>query len=486
MKKAAVAGAGIAGIASAIRLAAQNYHVDIFEAQDAPGGKISEIHRQGFRFDTGPSLFTLPELVDELFTILGENPREFVTYEKLTNVTRYFFDDGTLINAGSTPQEFADEIEHATREHGSTVLQYLKDAAKLYSLTANTFIFSPFNLKTLRSEEASTIMRNIGTLDAFRSLHQANRFFFSDERLIKLFDRYATYNGSNPYKTPATLKMISHLEHNTGAYFPNEGMYALIKGLKAVAEKHGVNFHFNTPVNGFTIKNKAVSSIQVNGETYSYDVYLSDIDIYALYKRHIQSVRTPLSLTMQELSSSAMIFYWGINRTSPELDLHNILFASDYHREFHALFKAHEITDDPTVYIFISKKVVDTDAPEGCENWYVMINAPADYGQDWDSLRDKARETILRKVHATLDYDIRPDILFEEVSDPPEIAGRTGSYRGALYGPSSNSRFSAFIRHGNSKKSVKNMYFAGGSVHPGGGIPLCLASAKIATDEIKQ
>ena len=181
----------------------------------------------------------------------------------------------------------------------------------------------------------------------------------------------------------------------------------------------------------------------------------------------------------QERSSSAVIFYWGIRGQFPELDLHNILFSADYRQEFEHLFEKKTLFNDPTVYLNITSKELPTDAPPGCENWFVMINAPGDYGQDWDALVAQARENILAKVSRHLGTDLAPLIESEDVLTPPLIEQRTSSYRGALYGAASNSKFAAFLRHPNFSNKIKHLYCCGGSVHPGGGIPLCLLSAKI-------
>lgn len=483
MKTAAVTGAGIGGIASAIRLAAKGFRVDVYEAHDKPGGKIAEFYQQGFRFDTGPSLFTMPRLVEELFELMGEKPEDWFRYSRLNNVTRYFFEDGTQINAYADPGQLAEEVEAKTGDKAEQIRKYLKQAAELYGITANVFIFNPFRFKTFVGKDGRSAGLKLHKLDAFRSLHQVNAGFFTDKRLVQLFDRYATYNGSNPYKTPGTLKIISHLEHNMGAFFPEKGMYAIVSALISLAKRHGVRFYFNTRVARFNIKKRRVQSMVVEGKELSYDIYVSNIDIFRLYNQHLEDFKLPKKLAIQELSTSAMIFYWGMRHNYDALDLHNILFARVYQTEFNALFTKHTIPEDPTVYIFISSRQVAGDAPEGRENWYVMINAPADYGQNWEQLREKARDAIIHKIYRMLGYDIRQDIIFERVSDPQEIASRTGAYRGALYGNSSNSRFSAFLRHGNTSRAIKNMYFTGGSVHPGGGIPLCLASAKIAVNE---
>jgi phytoene dehydrogenase-like protein len=208
------------------------------------------------------------------------------------------------------------------------------------------------------------------------------------------------------------------------------------------------------------------------------------MDIYPTYKKLLPNSRHPEKTLKQERSSSALIFYWGIRETFPELDLHNIFFSDDYQKEFKTIFEEKQITDDPTIYINITSKDVPTDAPKGSENWFVMINAPGDYGQDWESLKIKARAVILKKLSAILKQPIESLIATEYVLDPVGIETNTSSYRGALYGAASNSRFAAFLRHPNFTRQISNLYFCGGSVHPGGGIPLCLLSARIVADMI--
>ncbi len=208
------------------------------------------------------------------------------------------------------------------------------------------------------------------------------------------------------------------------------------------------------------------------------------MDIYPTYKKLLPELKHPEKTLQQERSSSALIFYWGIRETFPELDLHNIFFSDDYRQEFKTIFEERQITDDPTIYINITSKDIPSDAPKGHENWFVMINAPGDYGQDWASLKEKARAVILKKLSDILKKPIEPLIATEYILDPVGIEANTSSYRGALYGAASNSRFAAFLRHPNFSRQIDNVYFCGGSVHPGGGIPLCLLSAKIVADMI--
>ena len=185
-------------------------------------------------------------------------------------------------------------------------------------------------------------------------------------------------------------------------------------------------------------------------------------------------------------SSSALIFYWGIKQEFPELDLHNIFFSNDYAGEFKAIFEEKSLMDDPTVYVNITSKLSKADAPAGCENWFVMINVPCNDGQDWDDLIAKARVHIISKLNRLLDCDIESLIEEEAILEPRTIESKTSSYKGALYGTSSNSRMAAFFRHPNFSRKIKDLYFCGGSVHPGGGIPLALSSAKIVGDLIAE
>ncbi len=484
-KTAIVIGAGIAGIASAVRLARKGYQVTVFEKNSYPGGKISELHDGGFRFDTGPSLFTLPDLVDELFTLCGKDPRDYFSYSGLDNSCRYFWHDGTVVDAYTDRDRFAAELNAKCGEPVSHTIGFLEKCRELYELTANVFIFSPFSsFDNFMTEDSKRVAKNFRKLDAFSTMHGVIRKHFTDERVRQLFGRYATYNGSNPYKAPGTLNVIPHLEHNTGAWFPDKGMYSIVTALMKLAEEEGVEFNFDNYVRLVLADGKRIAGVTAGEYYYKADVVVSDSDIVPLYRKLLKE-RVPLWYSAGDRSTSALIFYWGIEGVFPQFDLHNIFFSGDYPAEFRALSKG-TISDDPTVYLFISSKKVDSDAPQGCENWFVMINVPENRGQDWDGMISRARENIIGRLKRETGRDIGSLIKTERILDPRLIEERTVSYRGSLYGSSSNSKLSAFRRHPNHRNRYANLFFTGGSVHPGGGIPLCLASAKIVAGIIPE
>jgi phytoene desaturase len=429
----------------------------------------------------------MPQLVDELFSLCGKKPSAYFEYIRLPVVCQYFYEDGTSITAYSQPEKFAKEIEQKTGEPGSKVLSFLQDSQTKYELTAEVFLHrSLHKASTYFNSHAWKGYTNFTRLDVFRTMHQANKTRFNDKRVVQLFNRYATYNGSDPYQTPATMNIIPHLEYNLGAYFPRKGMHSITQSLVQLARELGVTFHYNSPVQEIVTEGQKVRGVKVKDKIYQAHIVVSNMDVVNTYKKLLPTVAQPKKILNQPKSSSALIFYWGIQKQFPQLDMHNIFFSQEYEQEFNHIFRQQTIYQDPTVYVNITSKHKKDDAPEGCENWFVMINVPNNCGQDWNTLTTQARQYILAKLSRLLQTDIEPLIACESILDPKTIENRTSSSQGALYGNSSNNRYAAFLRHANFSSQIQNLYFCGGSVHPGGGIPLCLLSAKIATDLVEQ
>jgi phytoene dehydrogenase-like protein len=227
-----------------------------------------------------------------------------------------------------------------------------------------------------------------------------------------------------------------------------------------------------------------VTGLRTDQDIYDFGVVVSNMDVVPTYRKLLPLQPAPERTLGQPRSSSALIFYWGIAHEFAELDLHNIFFSADYKREFDAIFQQKTVADDVTVYVNITSKKTPTDAPAGHENWFVMVNVPHDEGQDWAALTAKTRSIVLAKLSRTLSIDLERLIKAEKTWTPPGIAADTSSFGGALYGSSSNNALAAFLRHPNFSGRLHGLYFCGGSVHPGGGIPLCLLSAKIVAELI--
>ena len=485
MKKVIVIGSGIAGLAVSIRLALKGYNVQVFEQNSYPGGKLSSFSIKDYRFDAGPSLFTMPHLVTELFKLAGEDVKNYFEFSKKEIACNYFWQDGTSFKAYGERKKFLKEVEEIFNEPQYNVDQYLKKAKKKYDLTSSLFLEQSLHkLKTFISLDTLKALFQLKTFELQKSLHQANTQSFSSPHLIQLFDRYATYNGSDPYQTSGIMTLIQHLESAFGTFVPKKGMVSITESLFGLAKRLGVKFSFGTGVKEIKLKLGVVSGIKTKSDSFSSDYVISNMDVFHTYKKLLPNEIPPINRLKQERSSSAVIFYWGIKQSFPDLDLHNIFFSKNYKKEFQAIFKDKTVSEDPTIYINITSKEVVGDAPKGCENWFVMINTPADHGQDWTQIVNRLRSHIISNISKRLNVDLKNLIECEQVLTPPDIESKTQSYMGALYGASSNDSIAAFLRHPNFSNRIKNLYFCGGSVHPGGGIPLCLLSAKIVDELI--
>nr|MCU0451344.1 phytoene desaturase family protein [Bernardetiaceae bacterium] len=420
--------------------------------------------------------------------LAGREPEAHFQYQQLQAITHYFYEDGTRLTAYADLERYAQEITAKLGVEAAPLRRFLHRSAEKYALTEQIFLQSSLhrwqsylNWPTLRA------IFNLPKLDLFSTMNTVNERSLPHPKLVQLFNRYATYNGSDPYQTPATLNIIPHLEHGIGAFFPRGGMHAITRSLFSLAQELGATFHLGQRVDQIEVATNGrarVAGVRVDGQFCPAQLVVSNMDVVNTYRHLLPQAQQPAKILDQPKSSSALIFYWGVARTFPELDLHNIFFSQNYREEFATIFQKRGIYHDPTVYVNITSKYEPGDAPPGAENWFVMINVPNNQGQNWDELIAQARQAIVAKLSRLLQTDLAPLIAAEAVLDPRSIEAKTSSSQGALYGNSSNNRYAAFLRHANFSTQIKNLYFCGGSVHPGGGIPLSLLSAKIVGDEV--
>jgi len=485
-KHIVIIGSGVAGLAAAVRLGASGHKVTVVEANNYVGGKLTAQQIGRYRFDMGPSVFTLPHLIEELTKISKQTDIKF-EYLSLDKICNYFYEDGTTLTAYTNKEKFATEVQNKLGETKESVYEQLKYSATAYDLIGELFMEQSLHkLSNFLNLKTAKAVLNIGKLQMSKTMNEANQARFKNPKTIQLFNRFATYNGSNPYQAPALINIISHLEHNIGAFAPKGGMHDITMHLYNLSLKLGVTYKMNTRVEQVKIENDVAKGVITNDGEISADIIVSDVDIKYLYTKLVDKKYYRKKILEQEKSLSALIFYWGIKKEFKELGLHNILFSENPNEEFKCVFGEKKPYHDPSTYINITSKVTPTDAPEGCENWFVMINVPHNTSEEPIKYVQEMRKNIIAKINRVLKTDIEQYIEVEDVLDPYLIQQRTSSVGGSLYGNSSNNKYAAFLRHANNSSQIKNMYFCGGSVHPGGGIPLGLLSAKIVSEMIAE
>ena len=283
------------------------------------------------------------------------------------------------------------------------------------------------------------------------------------------------------------MQLLPHVEQGIGAFIPDKGMYDITLQLFELAKRQGVEFIFNSKVEEIMVEEKRAAGIRYNGnQIEKANVVVSNMDVYPTYKKLLPKEREPRVILNQEKSSSALIFYWGLkDYVNKSLSIHNIFFASNYVEEFQNIFEFEALANDLTIYVHITSHHIQTDAPENGENWFVMVNAPNNKGQNWNEIVERTRKNIIQKLESMLGEKIGDKICCEHVWTPRGIEEDTSSHLGALYGNASNSASAAFLRHANNSTKIKDLYFVGGSVHPGGGVPLAILSAKTMSDLIR-
>lgn len=485
-RRVAVVGAGFGGLSAAVRLAAAGWKVDVYDRLGYPGGKAGTLVADGFRFDTGPSLITLPDVYAELFAAGGRRLEDFLEFVPLAPICRYFWDDGMGFDAFPGGERFADEALRILGEPRRNCLDFLEYSAKIHELTAELFLHrSLHDWRTYFSKRFIASLLQMGKIDAFSTMDESIRRMISHPRLVQLFDRYATYNGSDPFQTPATLNIIPHVEYALGGYASRTGIHAIPRAVAELAESIGVAFHWETNVESIlTDRGRRVRGVRVEGENRDCDAVVSNVDVTDMYERLLEDTDAPLYRRYRRLepSSSGLVFFWGMARKFPELTVNNIFFSSDYRREFQTIFGDRKVPDEPTIYVNITSKVSSADAPADGENWFVLLNVPYVDGQRWDDEAARARETVIARLSGILGTTVEDGISCERVMTPVDIETDTGSHRGSLYGIASNARMSAFLRHPNRVKRYPGLYVCGGSAHPGGGMPLSILSGKIASE----
>jgi len=486
-KPVAVIGGGLAGLSGAIHLARAGWDVDLFEQTGRLGGKMNETQQQGFRFDTGPSLLTMPFVIDELFSSAGFQRQELLTLAPIQPMCRYFFPDGSRLDADRDRAKMDRAVVQLSPADRGQFDRFMAYGRTIYEATAEVFLFTPIHewKKLVRKRHLPTLLK-LPSIDAWRTVHGGVKRFFHDERLVQLFDRYATYNGSNPYQAPATLNIIPYVEYGLGGFYIKGGMYRLVEALEQVARTLGVRIHLDQPVDEILSHKRQVSGVRVNGELVRTDRVLCNADVVTAFNRLLPGfARERRKLNRLEPSLSGMVFLWGVQQRHAQLVHHNIFFSADYHREFEQIFREKRAPDDPTVYVAITSRFDSGDAPAGAENWFVLVNMPYHCPGAVEPNVDSVRRSVLEKLQRN-GLDLSGRISCETVITPADLEQRYGGNCGSIYGISSNSRSMAFRRPANRSRAVRGLYFAGGACHPGGGIPLVLLSGKMAADLISE
>ena len=461
-KTALVLGGGFAGLSAAIHLALAGREVTLLEQAPSLGGKAGEHREHGYRFDTGPSVFTLPHVVEELFRAAGENlPFELRPLEPLC---RYLYPSGRVWDVH---QDVDKTTAQLSKQEADAYRALLQVARELFEASAPVFVYgqspSPLGMMRygLRHGLAARPFKTLENLiDASKPSSDLKRFFL----------RFATYFGADPYRAPAVLHNIAWAELGLGVSYPVGGIHAVVASLGALAARLGVTVCTGVEVERLETRGLRLDTVHTSAGAFQSDVVVSSLDVVRTHKLLGQRAR----VERLEPSLSGFVMLLGVTGETPRLAHHSISFSSDYGAEFRAL-AAGAFSDDPTLYFYVSSKLQPEDAPPGSENLFVMANAPA-LSQD-KTLDEEAYAEHLLEVLERRGFSVTNRLAVRHILGPQHLSRL--AHRGSIYGAAPHSLLST-LRPNPRVRGVSNLVLAGGSVYPGGGIPLALLSGKNA------
>lgn len=474
MKRIIVIGAGLGGLATACRLAKAGHSVTVIEKNATVGGKVNIIESDGYTFDTGASLVTLPEILEDLFEGCGARIGEHLTLQRLDVICRYRWSDGTTVDTFSDIDRTAEEFSKIDSEDGHALDGYLKDARTKFEIAERTFLDKSLNElpDLLRPSKIPDLLR----ISSFRKLASLNSSRFKSDKIRQLFNRFATYNGSSPYEVPATFSLIPWTEFGIGAWYVMGGIHEIPKAIASLAKGLGVEIVTGTEVEEIIVEDGTVVGVKTTDGVIRADAVVSNADAVETHRRLLDSG----NFSDREPSCSGFVLLLGTRKKFDSLAHHNIFFSDDYRREFDEMFGGKRPASNPTIYVCAASRTDSSQAPDGHENLFVLVNAPYTSNRtDWDSEATAYRNLIVSRLEAAGLHGLEESIDFERVITPKDFETTYHANRGSIYGLSSNGIMAAFKRVPNRSTDFRNLYFVGGAAHPGGGIPLVLLSAKM-------
>ncbi|MFJ7754324.1 phytoene desaturase family protein [Peribacillus muralis] len=489
-KTVIIIGGGLGGLSAAISLAQAGYDVSLYEKNNHIGGKLNRLDQDGFGFDLGPSILTMPKIFERLFTASGKSMKDYVPIEKLDHQWRSFFPDGNVIDLYEDLNEMQEKnpalSENDMREY-QNLLHYSK---RLYDMTDKVYFQQGVDT-TRQIMKHTGLFTALKNFDLFSTVHGAINKRISNEELRVMLSYFIKYVGSSPYDAPAVLNMMIYMQHDQGVWYVPGGLHNLSSGLVKLAEEVGVTFHLGRQIVKLEKKNgKVNAAVLEDGTKLTADYFVSNMEVIPVYERLLEEDSHYVKKLKKkfEPASSGLVMHLGVKKSYPQLRHHNFFFAENMKQQMQSIFHRHELPDDPVIYLVNVNKTDPTQAPAGYENIKVLPHIPYIRDQQPYTQQDYEQfsERVLIKLEKMGLHDLRDNIVTKDVWTPEDIRRMYGSDRGAIYGTVSDRKKNKGFKHPKQSELYDNLYFVGGTVNPGGGMPMVTLSGQLVSEKIVQ
>ncbi len=487
----AVIGSGLGGLAAACVTAARGHKVTLYDKNGWLGGKAAVLHEGGFRFDMGPTILTVPRVLERIFAEAGRNLHDYLDLRRLDPQWRCFFEDGTQIDLMQDVAAMAAEMDRFVPGAGAGdgYRKFIDISEHLHGISEKFFFWKPvedlFDTIDLRANMNPATLRDVLSLRMHASVAGTIRGKVKDARLAQMLDHFVQYVGSSPYGAPAVLCAIAHMQTADGVWYPMGGTRAVAEALAKLATELGATCRPNAEVTGLDIREGAVRGVRTAEGTTPFDAVISNMDSVRTYRELVGGAPgKAYERKNPEPACSGVVLYLGLNRRYEHLNHHDFVFSRDPEEEFDWIYRRGEPAPDPTAYLAAPSSTDPSVAPEGGEALYVLVHTPyLRPHHDWSQMFPAYRQVILDKLKRTAGlHDIEERIVVERHLTPQDIHDRYKVLNGAIYGLASHGRVKGAFKPGNRSRQVQGLYLAGGAAHPGPGMPMVMMSGWIAAD----
>lgn len=481
-QRAVIIGAGIGGIATANLLAKAGYSVTVYEKNNQPGGRAGSLEVDGFRFDTGPSWYLMPEVFEHYFSLFGRHAQDELDLIRLSPAYKVFFEHQPPLTIASNITQDMTTFESIESGAGQKLKEYVDQGDVIYKLSLRHFLYSNFtHIADILKPDVLARGPQMARL-ASTSIDSYVSRFVQDQRLKQILEYPMVFLGTSPFDAPAIYSLMSALDFREGVFYPRGGMYSIIERLIAIGEELGVSYHYNSPVAHIATRSGVAAGITLEDDTtIPADIVISNADLHFTETTLLNPIDQsyPQSYwTNKQAGPSALLMYLGVQGSLPEFEHHNLFFVDDWKTNFEAIYKDKTIPQPASIYVCKPSATDPTVAPAGHENIFVLVPLPAGVSID-DHELETLSSRYLDQLEAATGVELKSRIVSKHLFGPDDFVTKFHSWQATALGPSHVLKQSAFFRTPNKSKKVKNLYYVGGSTTPGIGLPMCLISAEL-------
>ena len=486
-KNVVIIGAGVGGLTTALFLAKEGYKVDIYEKNPSPGGRCGQFIKEGHRFDLGATMLLMPDVYREVFSALEiplETGKDILPLEDLYKI---YFDDRSHICFTKDVQKMREQLEKVEKGSADKAEKYVEEGYKIYKLGMEKLVGRNFyNLFQFAN------FKNIGLLIKLKTYISNWKFarrYFANTHLAMAYTFQNIYVGQSPYTSPALFSMIPAAELREGSYFPAGGMYTIIDKLEKTAIERGVSIHYNIEIKKLETDGKKVTGVILeDGARLSPELIIANADLPYVYRELLPDHRKSAHIEKLKHSCSAICFHWGLDKEYPQLGHHSVFLSDMFKEGLDKIFIDKSVNERPSFYVHAPTRTDKFAAPSGEDTLSVIVGAghlDPEKGHDWQELRQKTHDAVIKRLVEQGLTDIEEHIKFEICYTPESWESACHVSRGAVFGSlGHNIMQMGYFRPHNRHDKYKNLYFTGGSTHPGNGIPNVLMSAKLVSERI--